>query len=96
MVNSGKQLAAVRYQLHTDNHTQQRLAVDWEGGWLYNLRFYSLTRKRSENGSTFSTFPLNVIFDPHRDVRSYQDLKRVNIGICDVYDPDNCLNSTKA
>ena len=88
------------YQLHTENDThtqpQQCLAVDWEGGWLYNLRVYSLTRIWSENGSIFSSFTLNVIIDPNRDVRSYQDLKRVNIGICDAYDPDNCLNSTKA
>ena len=83
------------YQLHTEHHTQQRLTGDWEGGWLYNLRVNSLTRTVRENGSYFSSFTLNVIVDPDRDVRPYQDIKRVNIVICDAYDPDNWLNGTK-
>ena len=75
--------------------TQRHPSDDWEGGWKYNLRVYNLTRTSSQSGSIFSSFTLTFIIDPHRDVRSYQDLKRVNIGICDIYDQDNWLNSTK-
>ena len=54
-----------------------------------------MTRMRKFSGPFFSTFIVNVKIDPHRDVRPYQDIKRVNIVICHAYDPDNGLNGTK-
>ena len=54
-----------------------------------------MTRMRKFSGPFFSTFIVTVKIDSHRDVRPYQDIKRVNIVLFDAYDPDNWLNGTK-
>ena len=59
------------------------------------LRGRHMTRTRKFPGPFFSTFIVNVENDPHRHVRPYQDIKRVNIVISHAYEPDNGLNGTK-